>query len=283
VSVRAGGVDWIDQWQRMMTASETCNNGEAGSADPWKHRAARFDRVIRQFADVGLDQLRMGVLPTDVVADIGAGTGRHAVPMSRHCREVIAVEPSPSMRARLQAHVDENGARVTVIAERWPCETPPVDCVYSSHVLYGVTDAVTFLEHMTRSARRTCKLLLGLRAPADQLASLWREVHGTERKRRPAALEALALLHQLGHAASLRIIEETARPMTFMPDDDDLNELCHRLHLQPRSAERARVQQSLDKLFPRASRSAPWLLGIRSANAIIEWPGTRNSASYMGK
>jgi len=276
VSVRAGDIDWIDRWQQMTTASETrdnSSNGEVGSADPWQHRAARFDRVGRQSVDIGLDQLCMGVLPTDVVADIGAGTGRHAVPMARHCREVVAVEPSPSMRALLQAHIDEEGARVTVIAERWPCELPPVDCVYSSHVLYGVADADAFLEHMTRSARRTCKLLLGLRAPADHLAPLWREVHGTERRRRPAALEALALLHQLGHAANLRIIEGTARPMTFMPDDDDLNELCQRLHLEPRDRERKRVQAALDKLFPRSSRDAPWVLGIGSANAIIEWPG----------
>jgi len=260
-----------------MRTAET--HGEVESADPWQHRALHFDRVGRQSADIAVDQLRAGVLPTDVVADIGAGTGRHAVPMARHCREVVAVEPSPSMRARLQARVDEDGARVTVIAESWPCEMPPVDLVYSSHVLYVVADPVAFLEHMTRSARRTCKLLLGLRAPADRLAPLWREVHGVARSPRPAALEALALLHQLGYAANLRIIEGTERPITFMPDDDDLDELCHRLHLQPIEAERKRVQTALDKLFPRVSHTVPWVLGISASNAIIEWPGTARGQS----
>lgn len=274
MSVRAGGVDWVDRWRQMMAASQTGHAGDAGSEDPWRHRAARFDRLGRQYADTGLDQLRMGVLPTDVVADLGAGTGRHAVPMAHHCARVVAVEPSPSMRERLQARIVEVGVPVTVVAERWPCPIDPVDVVYSSHVLYGVGEAVPFLDQMTRSARRTCRLLLGLRAPAERIAPLWHAVHGVERGPRPAALEALALLHQLGHPASLRVIEGSERPMTFMPTDDDLNELCHRLHLEPIAAERERVQATLDKLFPRASPDAPWVFGIGGANAILEWPGS---------
>lgn len=271
MSVRAGGVDWIERWREMFSAAAA--GGEAREGDPWRDRAARFDRMGRRYADASIERLREGVLPTDVVADVGAGTGRHAVPMARHCARVVAVEPSAAMRARLEARIAEEHAAVRVVAGPWPCAIEPVDVIYSCHVLYGVAEAASFLEHMTRAARRTCRLLLGVRAPADRLAPLWRVVHGRERGPRPAALEALALLHQLGYPASLRVAAGSERPMTFTSTHEDLDELCHRLHLSPDDAGRARVEGALQELFPRASREEPWDLGTSGAQAIVEWPG----------
>lgn len=273
MSTGAGGIDWIERWRQMVAAARA-DGAEARDDDPWRHRARRFDRVGRQHADAAVEQLWAGVLPTDEVADIGAGTGRHAVPMARRCARVVAVEPSPAMRERLRARIEEERAEVTVVAEHWPCAVAPVDVVYSCHVLYGVADAAPFAEAMTRSARRVCRLLLGLRAPSERLAPLFRAVHGVERGRRPAAVEALALLHQLGYAASLRVLEGSERPMTFTATDDDLDELCHRLHLTPSDAARARVREALEALFPRSSPDQPWVLGTTGAHALLEWPGT---------
>ena len=274
MSIRAGGVDWIERWQQMQAAAAVPAPDEAAGDDRWQHRAARFDRLGRKYADVGFDRLREGVLPTDVVADIGAGTGRHAVPLSNQCASVVAIEPSPAMRARLAARVAEERARVSIVTEAWPCAIPVVDVVYSCHVVYGVVDAVGFLEQMTRAARRTCKLLLALRAPAERIAPLWLAVHGVEKAPRPAALEALALLHQLGHAASLSVVIGSEKPLTFMPVDADLDHLCRRLHLTAGPQERARVCDALDELYPRPSPDEPWDLGTAGTCALLEWPGS---------
>lgn len=40
--------------------------------------------------------------PTDTVLDIGAGTGRHAVFLASQVAQIIAVEPSASMRGHLE-------------------------------------------------------------------------------------------------------------------------------------------------------------------------------------
>ncbi len=271
-ATRAGGVDWAARWQAMLDAAEAPAQGVVDD-DPWRLRARRFDRLSRRSADRSLDALAEGLLSTDTLADLGAGAGRHAVPLSRLVARTLAVEPSHAMRERLSARVAEERSRVTVVATSWPCDLEPVDVSYSCHVLYGVRDPVRFLDAMTESTRRTCRLLLGLEAPADRLAPLFAAIHGRPRGPRPAALEALALLHQHGKPASLRVLPGTARPMTYAPARDDLDELCHRLRLPVDDASRARVVVALDACFPRESGDAPWDLGDGRPAALIEWPG----------
>lgn len=273
MSIRAGGVDWVGRWREMVAAAAAPDPCQVVGEDPWQHRAERFNRVGRKYADAGLEPLSEGLLGTDVVADIGAGTGRHALPISKLCARVIAIEPSAAMRAHLEAGVASERARISVISEPWPCAIEPVDLAYSCHVLYGVADAAEFLDQMTRAARRTCKLVLGLRAPAERIGPLWRAIHGVERPPRPAALEALALLHQLGHAASFRVLAGTEKPMLFLPNEDDLDDLCRRLRLPPVDPERARVRSALERLYPRASADQPWDLGVAGTSVLLEWPG----------
>jgi len=276
MSVRAGGIDWIERWRQMQEAAEAASAGHepAHGEDRWQRRAARFDRVSRGRRDESLELIAAGVLPSDVVADLGAGVGRHAVPISRRCARVIAIEPSAAMRARMQARVEEEGAsNVEIVAAAWPCSLPLVDVSFSVHVLYAVPDAAGFVEAMTRVTRRSCVLALGLRAPADGLAGLWQELHGRARPPRPAALEALALLHQLGHRASLRVVPSSERLLEFSPNDEDLNDLCHRLGVEADEPGRSRVRVALDRLYPREAAGA-WVLGASGPNAILEWPGS---------
>jgi SAM-dependent methyltransferase len=40
---------------------------------------------------------RLGLLPDDVVVDLGSGTGQLGVPLLEHCAAVVAVEPEPEM------------------------------------------------------------------------------------------------------------------------------------------------------------------------------------------
>lgn len=274
MSVRAGDLDWVTRWNEMLSAVEPPTGRPGGpDEDRWSRRAARFDRMSRERHDAALDALAAVVLPTDTVADIGAGTGRHTIPLARGCSRVLAIEPSAAMRERLSARAeDELISNATIIPEAWPCAIPTVDVAFSSHVLYGVTEVTPFLEQMTRVARRSCLLVLGLRAPADGLAGLRQAIHGRTPPPRPAALEALAVLHQLGHKASLRVIPGSTRALEYSATDDDLAELCHRLGVAADSEGRSRVRAELDRLYGQ-SPDRSWVLGVSGPSALIDWPG----------
>lgn len=271
--IRAGGIDWSDTWSAMRRAVSAARaaHQDALEADPWRRRAARFDQRSRArdgLPAVLTDQLR----EADVVVDVGAGTGRHAFGFARRCRRVIAVEPSQAMRGRLaQRAREEEVDNLEIVDAAWPMSAGiEADVVFSSHVLYGVDDAAAFLSAMTAASRRLCALHLSLRAPGARLDPLWARVHGAEMPARPAALEALALLYQLGVHANLLVIEGSARPFELGADDDDLAELCRRLSLEPTGANMARVREALAALSPADARGMH-VLGTTAPNVLIWW------------
>jgi SAM-dependent methyltransferase len=288
LGVRAGGIDWLARFAEMIAASEaTAGVRPPRTEDRWRDRAARFDRMSRKElggapsgpasspsgTSESVEGLARLVEPSDVVIDVGAGTGRHALPLAARCARVIAVEPSAAMRARLLARVAERACTNVEIREgAWPEPEPPVgDVIFSAHVVYGIAEIGAFLGAMTAHARRTCALLLKLRAPADALGDVYEALHGVRRARRPAALEALAVLHQLGHPAELAVVAGTSRPMVFTDAEEDLREVALRIGVSPDEAGRARVRAALDRAAPRTPEG--WTVGEAGPSACITWPG----------
>lgn len=269
MSRRAGGVDWDARFRAMALEGDEVEVG-----DRWERRAARFDRWTRSHGDPAASAIAAQLRPDDVVLDVGAGTGRHVAAFAPRCREVVAVEPSAAMRARLAARCAEVAVtNVRVVEAAFPCPTPAVDVAFSAHVLYGVTDAAAFLTAMTKTARRLCVLVLGVVAPADALRPLAARVLGRARPPRPAALEALALLHQLGFAASLEVVPDTARELSFTDGEEDLAELAGRLGLATDEPARSQVGAALREVGrPVDGR---FVLGETGPHARITWPGQR--------
>ncbi len=264
--------DLAAEWRAMVVATREPDGPTPG--DRWARRAGRFDRRSREAgaADPLVDVVGSHLLADDVVVDIGAGTGRHVVPLARACRRMIAVEPSASMRAHLERRVAEEGlVNVDVLSDRWPCPSRVAgDVVLSAHVLYGVEDAPAFVLAMDAAARRLCALCLGVTAPADALAPLRARVHGAVLPRRPAALDALALLHQLGLPAELRLLPGSERELVFGASDEEIDELCLRVNVDPDEPGRARVRAALDAIAP-ADVSGQHRLGKTGPNALVTW------------
>ena len=75
----------------------------------------------RRTDEEALDALLTLAEPEDRWLDIGAGAGRYALPLAIHVREVIAVEPSASMRNALRTGKEEHGLdNLRIVAGAWP-------------------------------------------------------------------------------------------------------------------------------------------------------------------
>lgn len=176
--------------------------------------------------DEVLDALVGLVQPDDVVLDVGAGAGRYALPLARHVREVIAIDPSESMLEALREDAAAHGiANVRTIVGRWP-PTRPDDQVGScwgdvslvAHLGYDVESIAPFLDELERRTRRTCVFVLMARSPAAAASPFWPPVHGQERDELPALDEMVALLDARGANPRVSEIELPPRPYASLDE-----------------------------------------------------------------
>ncbi|MEI7771308.1 MAG: class I SAM-dependent methyltransferase, partial [Chloroflexales bacterium] len=215
--------------------------------------------------------------PSDTVLDIGAGTGRYLPTLAAAVREVIAIEPSAAMRAEMGRVIASEGLRnVTVLAEQWPpARRVAGDVLISAHVVYGLAEIGPFLQAMDGAAGRSCYLYLGVHHPGYALAAFWDRVHGEPRLPLPAALEALACLHQLGIYANMDLV---SIPGSFRFADlgEAVDEIRHRMRLTPRPDRDARIAAAAAELL--VPRDDGWL-ALRNQPthaAVISWsPATK--------
>ncbi len=82
----------------------------------------------------------LGLNDTSVVVDLGAGTGAFALAAAALCQQVVAVDVSAVMLARLRAAVAQRGLRNVACVQAgfltYTHQGPPADVVYSRHALH---------------------------------------------------------------------------------------------------------------------------------------------------
>ena len=210
--------------------------------------------------------------------DVGAGTGRFALPLARDVKEVTAVDPSTGMLDVLRREARRLGVgNVTTVRGSWEeASTAVADVVFSAFVLTVVPEARRFLVKLDAAARQHAFLYLGAYSADAVLDPLWRHFHGAPRAPGPSYLDALAVLRELGIEPEVKVVELTNR-RRFATIDEAVEHYGDALLL----ADLPDVRRELEGLL------AIWLLGRRGAlrsslrtmpAAIIHWtPGTARS------
>ncbi len=167
-----------------------------------------------------LDALLALAEPEDRWLDIGAGAGRYALPLAIHVAEVIAVEPSASMRNALRTGKSEHGlANLKIVAGVWPAaladlgDPPVADVASVTHVGYDIEAIGPFLDAMETAAGRLCVAMLTDQSPASVADPFWPIVHGVERVPLPALPELAELLRARGRKTEIQRVERS--PRTF--------------------------------------------------------------------
>lgn len=192
----------------------------------WDKRAHSFFRAVSGSEEAGRVIPLLGLRATDTVLDMGAGTGRFAVPMAREVSHLTALEPSTGMGSYLEKGMQEAGlSNYSWIRKRWEDieigrDIPVHDVVFASNSL-GFPDIAAGLKKLDEAARRSVHILWfagKTRHPMDHGLA---ERLGRENQEGVWAdyLVILHVLHDLGIYANV-MVEPVKNTHTY----DDLDE-----------------------------------------------------------
>lgn len=197
-------IDWSMRWREQVTAEHAQYNAvihpSQQTGDFWGPQAARF-RAARisddpASRDAFLVYLLPQIQPGVRVLDVGSGARRYALPLARAGARVTALDPSDAMIAALRQDAQAEGLDIESHVSTWEeADIAIADLVVCAHVLYPVKDAEPFLRKLDSHAQNQVIILMGYEPP--------RVAYDIERIWLPGAIEALALLHQMGIDATL--------------------------------------------------------------------------------
>jgi hypothetical protein len=191
---------------------------ETQSPDHYAPVSNLFVADPHRTGEAALDALLEMAGPEQTWLDIGAGAGRYALPLALRVREVIAVEPSASMRNALRTGMGEHGiGNIRVVGGTWPeaadelAPLPAADTSLIAHVSYDIEPIGAFLDAMEAATRTRCVALLTDRSPASVADPFWPLVHGEARVALPALPEFVELLRARGREPEVRVVERLTR------------------------------------------------------------------------
>src|SRR5688572_30771854 len=192
--------DVLDAWRARVVADKQQVDRAREVEDPadfYSPMTSRFRMDPRRTDDPTLNALLALAQPDDVWLDVGAGGGRYALPLALHVREVVAIDPSPSMLGALREDAAAAGiANIRVVETRWPmaAAAPTGDVALIAHVGYDIAEIGPFVDALEGAASRLCVAVLGESAMTTVATLFWDHVHGEPRVRLPALPEFLDLL-----------------------------------------------------------------------------------------
>jgi hypothetical protein len=162
-----------------------------------------------------LEILASYLQPTDVLVDVGGGSGRLGLPLAQTCREVINVEPSAgAVRAFSAAAAAAGITNVRSLRADWLTAAGiEGDVVLTAHVTYYVRDIVPFVARLQVAARRRVMIVLYSIPPTAQpvYQAAFRLLFGETAEITPTYRELVPVLWELGILPDVRVIPEVGR------------------------------------------------------------------------
>jgi CTP:molybdopterin cytidylyltransferase MocA/SAM-dependent methyltransferase len=251
---RAAELAWADRVRRNREQVDRLREAPDGP-DFYASVSSIFRDDPNREGDPVLEALRAHARPDDTWLDIGAGAGRYALPLARAVREVIALDPSPSMLGALrETAIEHRIDNVVPVEARWPQVLDqdanlgnrlPVDVSLIAHVGYDIEAIVPFVDAMERATRRVCLAVLMERSPASLAEPFWPPIHGEARIALPALPAFVDLLTARGRAPEVATLESSRR---LLRSRDEIEGFVRRqTWVEPGTEKDRRMQALIDE------------------------------------
>jgi protein-L-isoaspartate O-methyltransferase len=206
-------IDFVAAWKSDLLMRSGARLDRQTDLAFWEEYAPHYDErtaLPGSYAQT-LAVLETLVRPQDSVLDVGAGTGRFALPLAKLVRHITALDHAPAMLRILHAKAAAAGIdNITLIEAAWETASiRPHDVVLAAWSLYRQTELGETLAKLIAASGR----VLIIAAPDDfepPHRALVREIWGGDYEPDvPAYLYLLGALRQIGVRADLRMVEET--------------------------------------------------------------------------
>ncbi len=252
--------------------------GPDGASDRWSDLADRFRQDPRRPFDPNLEAIASYLRPEDVLLDVGGGAGRMSLPLAFRCREVINVEPSPSMAAAFVETARQAGIEnARLFHTDWLSAVAATgDVSLVANVTYFVQDIVPFVEKLVAASRRRVIIAVSTEPPASRGGALFRLVYGEDLAKAPSYRELLPVLWDMDILPDVRVLGAGGlgpERQEFDSRDEAVHAALSTPWLAREDRERARpvVEANFDSLFVKTAAGFRRATPENARLVLITW------------
>ena len=175
----------------------------------WDGRAKQFNESMTQNRERSQKQMaKIELAPEYTVLDVGAGTGRLAIPIAKCVKSVTAIDPSRGMLACLKENMErESVENITYLNKKWEdtklgVDIEQHDVVIASHSL-AMLDIQDALAKMDAASKKCVYLFTFAGRWMD--GGLWEKIYGEKRSSWSDYIYLCNILHDMGIYANVEI------------------------------------------------------------------------------
>jgi FkbM family methyltransferase len=206
-----GIINWNELWKVMRSNSAWRRTLDEPAGSFWDKRAKRFNESMMQNKERAEKQIaKIALNPEYTVLDVGAGTGRLAIPIAKQVKSVTAIDPSRGMLDCLQENMEkEDVENIVCIHKRWEDveldgDIEPHDVVIASHSL-AMLDMHEALAKMDAASKKYVSIFTFAGRWMD--GGLWEKISGEKRPSWADYIYLCNILHDMGIYANVEILD----------------------------------------------------------------------------